>query len=114
MTPENINDLANWPFALGAFFTLITALTYGWPPTPWYRSLLGVAFMGDLFAHLVVAVIIFGRRFFGPYPGYEITAWSGYTIYAVASVALYIVVVYTRRTGRDVDFTPPAPKKKGK
>lgn len=107
-----INDLASWPFAIGAAAVLLTVFAYGWPPTPWYKSLLGVAFMGDLLAHLIVVGIVFGRRFFGDYPGYELVAWGGYTVYAVAGIVLLVVVIYTRRTGKDIDFTPPAPTRR--
>lgn len=109
-TATSINDLAIIPLIIGGAFALLTGGTYG-IGSPWYKSLLGVAFFGLILSNVFVAVVPMLRRLFGEYPHFEIVAWTGYLMFAIVQVSMFAVVLKERRNS---DLAPPISKKEKK
>lgn len=118
MTAEQVNDFATYlaltgaiPSAL-AFFTFVLGR-----PRLWWRSLLGWVLALLLGSIMLVFTLALGRRLAGEYPGYQ---WTAIIVYALLTVALWlvwVVIIRERRRGRALGFipieNPPAPDTKG-
>lgn len=96
MTPDQINDIANW-IALSAVIPFAGYwATYG-VGSPWYRSLLGVVMFGLGMSITMVLVYVTVRRMLGNFPGYEWWSVGVYTFLALVGWALWAIVIVERR-----------------
>lgn len=110
--PEVVNDFALVPLVVGMLFAGVSGVVYG-IGSPWWRSLLGVAFFGVMVSSSLPILVVVARRTFGAYPGYEWVALSVYTLWALAWVAmLVIILVERRRSALAVPFHPHPRRKK--
>ena len=73
MTPDAVNEFANWIALSAVLPAILFTLIYGFG-SPWYKSGLGVTLFGLMFSISSLFPVILARRFFGEYPGYHIVA----------------------------------------
>lgn len=93
--PALVNDLATIPLVLGMILAGATGLTFA-VGSPWYKSLLGVAFLGIMVTSSLPLVIVLGRRLGGEYPGYEWVAIGLYSLFALAWLAMLCIILIER------------------
>lgn len=103
MTPEVINEFANYLVLTSIIPTLGYTLTYG-IGSPWYKSYLGWVMLGVGASLTAVLAIVILRRLFGTYEGYHIVALVGYSIVTLTMWALWIIVIIERRNAPTLDI----------
>lgn len=95
-----VNDAALIPALLAGALALACLVTYLIGSRgQWSRSLLGVAFAGLIVVVLPIFGIIFGRRLFDAYPGYQWVAFFGFSLVAIIYAVLLVVIIITQRRG---------------
>lgn len=109
MSAETINNLATVPLLAGGFFAALCFLVV-FVGSPWYRSGLGITFLGILLGATIVAVVPALRRVFGEYAGYEWVAVACYSAYALAWLGLFLVVLVERRRSDFIVLPVSRPK----
>jgi hypothetical protein len=93
MTPDQINDMANFIVLLCAIPYVAFSLTYGTRDHPW-GTYLGVIMWGQGTSLALVFLFIISRRWFGEYWGYEWVAvilYSSLTAFAWLFYGIYLV-----------------------
>lgn len=103
-----INDAALIPALIAGALAVSCLLVYVIGSRGrWRKSMLGVAFAGLIVVVLPIFGIIFGRRIFDAYPGYQWVALIGFTLVAVIYAVLLIVIIVEQRRG---NTAPPVGK----
>lgn len=98
MTPEQINDVANW-IALAAFIPFLFATFIYGTRAPWYKSLLGVSMFGLWSSTTFLIGFVLTRRFWGDYAGYHIVAVVLYSYFFLAGLGILGSLVIELRRG---------------
>jgi hypothetical protein len=110
MTPDQINDIANFIVLLAVIPYALFSLTYGLRD-PWRSTYLGVIMFGLVTSQALTLAFIISRRWFGEYPGYEwvaIVLYSSLTVFAWLFYAIFLV----ERKRADIMQFPVARRKK--
>lgn len=105
MTSEEINDIAGFIVALAAIPATATALIYGFG-SPWWRSWLGRVMFAKWLSVALVLIVVFARRTWGDYPGYEWVALFTYSFMLVTFTATTIEIITVRRGADDGSIIP--------
>lgn len=111
MTAELINNWATVPAVIAGVGALAVAIVYG-IGSPWWKSPLGVAFLGVTVSGIFTFIIVYARRFFGLYPGYEWVALFGYSGIALVWWGMFVVILRERRGDGHVTFRVKKEKRK--
>lgn len=99
-TTVAVNDAALIPALIAAALAITCLVVYVvGSHGRWKKSLLGVAFAGLIVVVLPIFAIIFGRRIFDAYPGYQWVALIGFTIVAIIYAVVLTVIIAEQHRG---------------
>lgn len=103
-----VNDAALIPALIAGALAIACLVTYFIGSRGrWRKSLLGVAFAGLIVVVLPIFGIIFGRRIFGAYPGYQWVALIGFSGVDVIYAVVLVVIIVEQRRRHSVAAVPP-------
>ena len=103
MTPDAVNEFANWIALSAALPAILFTLIYGLG-SPWYKSGLGVTLFGLMFSISSLFLVILARCFFGEYPGYHIVAVVVYAMLTIMFWSFFIIFLKERRHARPLEI----------
>ena len=103
MTPEVVNEFANWIAISAALPAILFTLIYGFG-SPWYKSGLGVTLFGLMFSISSLFPVILARRFFGEYPGYHKVAVVVYAMLTIMFWSFFVLFLKERRHARPLEI----------